>query len=166
MAGPATAALSRPAPLARPTAERLGLIMLWLTGATGSLVFIEPSPYEFVSLASLALFVLAGGLTLRPAFAPLAVLLILINTGYTLSASLVLDQARVVTWVVTSWYLALSALFFAAVVGTNTEARLAALLRGCMFRRRDRLARRHPELLSPHARQRRLAALRPRARHV
>jgi hypothetical protein len=78
------------------------------------------------------MFAITGGLTLRPAFAPLTVLLILINTGYALSASFVLDQARVVTWVVTSWYLAFTALFFAAVVGTNTEARLAALMRGCM----------------------------------
>ncbi len=62
--------------------ERLGLIMLWLTGFTGALVFIEPSPYEVASLASLAIFAI-GGLALPRAIIPLVVLLILINIGYT-----------------------------------------------------------------------------------
>ena len=64
---------------------------------------------------------------------PLAVLLVLINTGYSISAWTVLDDERVASWLFTSWYLALTAVFFAAMLGANTEARLNALTRGCVI---------------------------------
>jgi hypothetical protein len=115
-----------------PGWERLGLALLWLTGAAGALVFVEPSPYEAASLLALLLF-LTTGLTLRPALLPLGILLVLINIGYTASAHALLDQNPVLTWVVASWYLALTALFFAAILTVNTEARLKALMQGCMI---------------------------------
>jgi hypothetical protein len=122
------------APVSRPRSEleRLRLLMLWLTGATGALVFIEPSPYEIVSFLTIALFAISG-LALRAALMPLAILLILINIGYTISASSLFDQTNVLTWVLTSWYLALTSVFFAAMLNANTEARLNALMRGCVI---------------------------------
>jgi hypothetical protein len=123
---------TRPLPPAdRSSAERLRLTLLWLTGTAGALVFIEPSPYEIASVLTIAVFTLSG-LTLRVALLPLVILLILINIGFTASANALLDQKNVLIWVVTSWYLALTALFFAAMLTTNTEARLKALMRGCM----------------------------------
>lgn len=111
--------------------ERLRLLLLWLTGAASSLVFTEPSPYEIASL--LAIFVFAmGGLTISAALLPLAFLLILINVGYTASAAALLGEKSVLIWIVTSWYLAVTALFFAAMLGENTERRLTVLMRGCM----------------------------------
>lgn len=107
-------------------------MLLWLTGVAGALVFIEPSPYEIASLTAMLFFVL-GGLSVHVALLPFAILLILINIGYTASANALLDQKNVVIWVVTSWYLAVTAMFFAAMLGTNTQARLAALMRGCMI---------------------------------
>ena len=95
--------------------------MLWLTGASGAIVFIEPSPYEVMSFLTLAMFVI-GGLTLSPGLMPLAVLLVLINTGYSISGWTVIDDERVAPWLITSWYLAFTALFFAAMLGVNTEA--------------------------------------------
>ena len=44
-----------------------------------------------------------------------------------------IDDERVVPWLFTSWYLALTAMFFAAMLGVNTEARLDALMRGCVI---------------------------------
>ncbi len=129
MAGPG---LIRAAPSLRISAERLRCLLLVLTGASGAIVFIEPSPYEIVSFLTLAVFVI-GGLTLSPALMPLGVLLVLINIGYSISAWSFLDEQGIVTWVLTSWYLALTALFFAALLGANTEARLNALTRGCMI---------------------------------
>src|SRR5262249_45154060 len=41
-----------------------------------------------------------------------------------------LGQSKPVIWVAVSWYMAMTAVFFAAMLGTNTEARLSALLRG------------------------------------
>jgi hypothetical protein len=119
-------------PADRSRAERLRLMLLWLTGASGALVFMEPSPYEIASLLAIAVFVLSG-LTIRAALLPLVILLILINIGYTASANALLNQKNVLIWVVTSWYLALTALFFATMLTTNTEARLNALMRGCIF---------------------------------
>jgi hypothetical protein len=119
-------------PRGRPVAERLQHALLVLTGVAGALVFVEPSPYEFVTLLAIGLFV-ATGMTLRPVLIPFAILLAVSNIGYTISAMALLDQTRVVTWVLTSWYLAVTALFFAAMLGTNTDARLDALMRGCLI---------------------------------
>ena len=71
-------------------------------------------------------------ITINAALLPLAFLLILINIGYTVSAAALLGEKTVLIWIVTSWYLAVTALFFAAMLGANTERRLAALMRGCM----------------------------------
>lgn len=125
-------AVAGPAEELRTGAERLRLLLLWLTGAAGAMVFIEPSPYEVVSLLALAVFVLTG-LAIRPALLPLAVLLILVNIGFTLSSAGLVDKTPVVFWVATSWYMALTSLFFAAALCANTEARLDALMRGCVI---------------------------------
>ena len=125
-------ARAAPRPVGRISAERLRRLLLWLTGASGAIVFVEPSPYEAVSFLTLVVF-LFGGLTLSPALMPLGFLLILINIGYSISASGLLGDAKVAMWVVTSWYLAATAVFFAAALGSNTEARLEALARGCIF---------------------------------
>ena len=95
-------------------------------------MFIEPSPYEIASLTAIVIFAV-GGLSVHVALLPFAILLILINIGYTASANALLDQKNVLIWIVTSWYLAVTAMFFAAMLGTNTQARLAALMRGCMI---------------------------------
>jgi hypothetical protein len=116
----------------RISTEKLRCLMLWLTGACGAIVFIEPSPYEVVSLLTLGLFII-GGLTLSPTIIPLAVLLVLINIGYSISGWTVIDEEGVAMWLITSWYLAFTALFFAAMLGRNTEARLNALARGCVI---------------------------------
>jgi hypothetical protein len=85
-----------------------------------------------VSLLTLGLFII-GGLTLSPTVIPLAVLLVLINIGYSISGWTVIDEEGVALWLITSWYLACTALFFAAMLGRNTEARLNALVRGCVI---------------------------------
>ena len=128
----APAAVPRQLGQASSQAERLRLMTLWLTGAASALVFIEPSPYEIASLLAISVFAM-GGLTVNAALLPLAFLLILINIGYTASASALLGQKPVLMWVVTSWYLAVTALFFAAMLGANTERRVTALMRGCII---------------------------------
>jgi hypothetical protein len=116
----------------RISTERLRCLLLWLTGVSGAIVFFEPSPYEVISLLTLVTFII-GGLTLSPGLIPFAVLLILLNTGYSVSGWTVLHDERVALWLSTSWYLALTAVFFAAMLGVNTEARLNALTRGCLI---------------------------------
>jgi hypothetical protein len=85
-----------------------------------------------VSALTLCLFII-GGLTLSPTVIPLAVLLVLINIGYGISGWTVIDDDGVAMWLITSWYLAFTALFFATMLGRNTETRLNALARGCVI---------------------------------
>ena len=109
--------------------ERMRGALLWLTGFAGAIVFMEPSPYEVASLLTIIVFAVTG-LTLRPALMPLIVMLLIYNTGFSLAVIQVIDQPRVLTWVAVSWYLSATAIFFAAMLGTNTAERLSLLMRG------------------------------------
>jgi O-antigen ligase/polysaccharide polymerase Wzy-like membrane protein len=116
------------APALRRTEPLRGALLL-LTGASGALVFIEPSSYEVFTLLAMIVFV-AAGLTLRAALLPLAILLVLTNIGYSISAAPLMERTGVANWVLTSWYLAATALFFAAALSVNTAERLGFLTRG------------------------------------
>jgi hypothetical protein len=105
--------------------------LLWLMGFAGAFVFIEPSPYEIVGLAAMVLIGLTGW-SLRPALVPLALILILLNIGYAIAVVQVADEQKAVTWVLISIFLAITTIFYAAVLSTNTQARLDYLLRGYM----------------------------------
>ena len=112
-----------------PRVVALQRTLVWLAGASGAIVFIEPSPYELVTLVAAVIFV-ATGLRLRLAFMPLLLLLFLINIGYTICAVPFLDKPEVVNWIATSWYMAITVIFFAMVVSEDTAARLDMLRRG------------------------------------
>jgi hypothetical protein len=109
--------------------ESLRGLVLWLMGFAGAFVFIEPSPYEIVALAGMVLIGVTG-MALRGALMPLALLLILLNIGYAVAVVQVSDQSKPVTWVFISIFLAVTAIFYAAILSTNTQARLDHLLRG------------------------------------
>lgn len=120
------------APPLRRSVERLRGAMLWFTGFAGAVVFMEPSPYEIASLLTIIVFVTTG-LTLRPALMPLIVMLVLYNTGFALAVVQVIDQSKPVIWVAVSWYLSVTAVFFAAMLLTNTAERLSLLMRGVIM---------------------------------
>ena len=129
MAYAATAGNSLPSMTAAPGVLALQRALVWLVGASGAVVFIEPSPYELATLAAIILF-FATGLRLRLVFMPLLLLLFLINVGYTIGAIPVLDSPGVANWIATSWYMAITVIFFAMVFSEDTEARLDMLRRG------------------------------------
>ena len=113
----------------RLATEKLRAALLWLTAFSGGFVFIEPGPYEFIGLLTLFFFAVTG-LTVRPALAPLILLLALLNVGYILSLFLVVDRPAAVIWAFVSIYLSLTAVFFAVMLGAHTQARLQWLMRG------------------------------------
>lgn len=119
-------------PLAFTTpVERLRLALLWLMAFSGCFVFIEPGPYEIT--AALTVFVFAvTGLTLSRPLVPLVIMLAVYDAGFGLSVLQVIDQSKSVTWVFISWYLSITAIFFAAALTQNTQARLAVITRGYM----------------------------------
>src|ERR1700704_1902677 len=114
---------------AAPGVLALQRALIWLAGASVAIVFIEPSPYEIVTLSAILVF-FATGLRLRLLFMPLLALLVLINLGYSMSAVPMLDQSIIASWIATSWYMALTVMFFAMVVSEDTTARLDMLRRG------------------------------------
>jgi hypothetical protein len=114
---------------AAPGVIALQRALVWLAGASGAIVFIEPSPYELVTLVAAVLF-FATGLRLRLVFMPLFLLLVLLNVGYTIGAIPLLEQSDVASWIATSWYMAVTVMFFAMVVSDDTAARLDMLRRG------------------------------------
>src|ERR1700722_14065381 len=129
MAYAATAEGSQPAVTAAPGVLALQRALVWLVGASGAIVFIEPSPYELVTLAAPVIF-FATGLRLRLVFMPLLLLLLLVNVGYSIGAIPFLNEPEVANWIATSWYMAVTVIFFAMVISEDTAARLDMLRRG------------------------------------
>src|SRR3984893_3458223 len=116
---------------AAPRVAALQRALVWLAGASSAIVFIEPSPYELVTLAATVIFV-ATGLRMRLVFMPLLLLLFLVNIGYSISATPLMDKPEVVNWIATSWYMAVTVMLFAMVLCEDTAARLDMLRRGLM----------------------------------
>src|SRR5450631_4061371 len=110
MAYVATAQGYLPPMTAAPGILALQRALVWLVGASGAIVFIEPSPYELVTLTAAIIF-FATGLRLRLAFMPLLLLLFLLNVGYTIGAIPFLDTSEVANWIATSWYMAVTVMF-------------------------------------------------------
>jgi hypothetical protein len=114
------------------TAPRLLAVqraLVWLVAACSAIVFIEPSPYEVMTLGA-ALFFCATGLRMRLVLVPLFLLLILINIGYSIGAIPFYDKPEILNWIATSWYMAVTVMFFAMVMSEDTAARLDMLRRG------------------------------------
>src|SRR5258707_3084652 len=139
MAYAATAEGYLPSTTAAPGVLAVQRAMVWLAGASGAIVFIEPSPYEIATLAASLIFFATGALRMRLVFIPLLLTLFLLNVGYTISAVGVFDQTygaidrpSVATWIATSWYMAITVVFFAMVISEDTAARLDMLRRGLL----------------------------------
>ena len=129
MAYAATAGDMNAAVRAAPGVQALQRALVWLVGASGAFVFIEPSPYEITTLlAAVAFF--ATGLRLKLVFMPLVALLFLLNLGYMICSIPLLGQSQVASWIATSWYMAVTVVFFAMVISEDTQARLDMLRRG------------------------------------
>ena len=112
-----------------PRVLALQRMLVWLVAASSAIVFIEPSPYELITLTAAVIF-FATGLRLRLAFMPLLLLLFLINIGYSVGAIPSIDKPEVANWIATSWYMAVTVIFFAMVISEDTAARLDMLRRG------------------------------------
>jgi hypothetical protein len=131
MAYAATAENSLAPANAAPGILALQRALVWLVGASCAIVFIEPSPYELATLIAIVIF-FATGLRLRLVFMPLLLLLFLLNVGYSIGAIPFLQESEVANWIATSWYMAVTVIFFAMVVSEDTEARLDMLRRGLL----------------------------------
>ena len=114
---------------AAPGVLALQRALVWLVGASGAIVFIEPSPYELVTLAATVMF-FATGLRMRLVFMPLLLLLFAAQCRLHHLRHPFLDKPEVANWIATSWYMAVTVIFFAMVMSEDTAARLDMLRRG------------------------------------
>ena len=124
-------AIGGPAPALTGSPRLLALqrALVWLVAASVAIVFIEPSPYEITTLGAALLFC-ATGARMRLVLVPLLLLLVLINVGYSIGAIPFYDKPEVASWIATSWYMAITVMFFAIVTSEDTVARLDMLRRG------------------------------------
>src|ERR1700742_5205586 len=129
MAYAASAENSFPSLTVPPGVLALQRALVWLVGASGAIVFVEPSPYELVTVLA-TVFFFATGARLRLAFMPLLLLIVALNIGYSMGAIPLFDQSDVFSWIMTSWYMAFTVIFFAVVISEDTAARLDMLRRG------------------------------------
>ena len=120
-----------PAITATPRLLVFQRLLVWLVAASGAIVIIEPSPYEVTTLGAAVLFC-ATGLRMRLVLVPLFLLLVLINIGYSIGAIPFYGKPEVVNWIATSWYMAVTVMFFAMVMSEDTAARLDMLRRGLL----------------------------------
>jgi hypothetical protein len=88
---------------------------LWLFVASGWLVAIEPSPYEFLFLAAAMVF-LPVGLRFHPTALPFAAALVLYNVGGIASLVPVAEDSDALLFVAISLFMGATALFFSGLI--------------------------------------------------
>jgi hypothetical protein len=133
----AVAPLARAVPTERPTTLQIRVstlrrAALWMLTACSCIAFIEPSPYEFMFLVVVVVFA-RGGLQFDRAMIPMIVTLALFNAGGLLALVPWVQERESVTFVAISVYMAVTAVFFAALVAKNPRDRIQTLRSGYVF---------------------------------
>ena len=99
----------------------------WLTVASGSIVFIEPSPYDFLILITIVLWA-AGGFSVHRAVMPNFILLSLWTFGGFLSLIPYWNEADPVDFMFHTLFISTTGLFYALFLSQKTGRRLDLLL--------------------------------------
>ena len=114
--------------LPAPLAERLLIVVLFVTVLASSVAFIEPSPHDGL-MGVLAIASLAAGVRFqRMLTVPLA-LLVTLNISGLMALIPVVGEEKTIQYAGTSIYLAIAALLFACILSHNTMPRLIAICR-------------------------------------
>jgi len=109
-----------------PLAERILLVVLFVTVLASSVAFIEPSPHDLLMGALAGACFIAGVRFQRMLAVPL-ILLLVWNFAGTMALIPVLGQEKTVQYTATSVYLAVAAMVFACLFANNTMSRLATM---------------------------------------
>ncbi len=102
---------------------------IWAMMASSFFVRIEPAPVDLLFAVSVLVY-LAGGLNITILAAPLIIYLVLYNLGGFMSFLEVSNEQKAGMFVITSCYMAVSAVFFCFYVLTDTERRFAVFKNG------------------------------------
>lgn len=120
--------ISRPGHPVLPL-DRVQAAAIWAMMASSFFVIVEPAPCDLLFAVSVLLF-LARGLTVTAVAAPMILYLILYNAGGFLSFLEVSNESKAGMFVITSCYMAVSAVFFSFYVSTDTQRRFAVFKNG------------------------------------
>ncbi len=106
--------------------------ILWLLVAISWLTNFEPSPYEYLFLVAVIVF-LPNGMSVARVMLPFLVFLILYNIGGALSVVPISSSTKAITFIVTSFYMAVMAMFFAFVCAKAPLKIMAVIRNGYIF---------------------------------
>lgn len=95
-------------------------IAVWLGAFLSGFVINEPAPYELFLAVAIPIWALFG-LIIPRAISPLIVLLVLFNIGGIVSMMTMSDWDGAVIYVAVSFFLAATAIFFAAIIAARPE---------------------------------------------
>jgi hypothetical protein len=106
--------------------DRLQKLLLWLMVVMGWLVVIEPSPSDILFVPVVLVFLMSG-LVIHATAAPLILFVLLYNFGGFLSFLEVSDEAKASLFVITSFYMAATAIFMSFVIPADPIGRMAII---------------------------------------
>jgi hypothetical protein len=109
--------------------RRLENGLLWLVVFSGAFVLVEPSPYELMMPLALIVFA-ASGLAISAPLTPLLLLILVFNGAGTLALIPYFGDEDAVFFIAISWYLGVTAIFFAALASRETLSRLRVIRSG------------------------------------
>jgi hypothetical protein len=114
------------------TIDQIRVVFIWMIFASSFVVVIEPAPCDLIFMLAFAIY-LATGQNMQIAVAPLVVMLLLYNLGGFTSFIQVSWDPRARTLVMTSMYMAVSAMFFACFIAEDTNRRMAIIKNGYLI---------------------------------
>lgn len=109
---------------------------LWVFLSLGSFSFLEPSPYDILSLLIVPLWML-GGFKINRSVVPLIFILFFYNVGGFFSLVPYFNESEPKVWIFYSVYLGITGIFFALFFAEDTQKRIdicmKAYLISCLF---------------------------------
>jgi hypothetical protein len=112
--------------LAGTTLEQLQAIIVWLFFASTFVAIIEPAPCDVIFILVLLIFS-SSGLMINSTLGPMILLLLLYNIGALVSYLQIPNDTNALMFVLTSTYMATTAIFLALYIGQNTLFRITLI---------------------------------------
>lgn len=122
--------LRSPAPLAirRSAAHGLALALVWLTVASGAVVFSEPAPVDMLTMGLVFLLPVIGLVAISPPLIGLLAMMLVAAAAALLAATFAVDIGAAATHTGVSLYLYVATFVFAAFVAKRPEAHARLIL--------------------------------------
>jgi O-antigen ligase len=112
--------------------RRILNIVFWICAASGSVVFIEPSPYDFLILLTALLWII-GGFTVHRAVMPFVILLAIWVLGGYIALIPYWAEPDPTDFMAHTLFIATTGIFYALFFSDNTKQRIDICLKGYTF---------------------------------